>query len=370
MLDGFWRILSLFWAVFSCLLTQQVRSILTTLELFRMQKLKIVYNNKMTSPSIPNTRRSTLSLEQIERAATSIDPVFRNTPQFESAPLSSAIGTDCVVKIETLNPIRSFKGRGADYFVSTLEPDAKLVCASAGNFGQAMAYACGKRGMPLTVFASFNANPLKLERMRALGANLILEGGDFDAAKLAAKRHAAEIGASMIEDGLEPRISEGAGTIGLELAGYAQPIDVLLVPLGNGALATGVGRAIKARSPQTKVIAVSAAGAPAMERSWRTQQLVILEHIETIADGIGVRIPVPEAIAEMRHTIDEVILIDDRATIQAMRLLHRHLGLIVEPSGAIGVAAAMLERFRGTRVATVICGGNLTEAQVREWIMQ
>ena len=314
------------------------------------------------------TNQSMLSLEQIERAATVIDPVFRNSPQFESAPLSGAIGANLVLKIETLNPIRSFKGRGADYFVSTLEADAKLVCASAGNFGQAMAYACGKRGMPLTVFASVNANPLKLERMRALGANLMLQGEDFDAAKLAAKHHAAQTGARMIEDGLEPRISEGAGTIGLELSGYAQPLDFVLVPLGNGALATGVGRAIKARSPQTKVIAVSAAGAPAMERSWRTQQLVILENIQTIADGIGVRVPIPEAVAEMRHTIDEVILIDDRATIRAMKLVHQHLGLIVEPSGAIGVAAAALERFRGARVATVICGGNLTENQIREWI--
>jgi threonine dehydratase len=326
----------------------------------------------MTATFIPNTTHSTLSLEQIERAATVIDPVFRNSPQFESEPLSSAVGCNLVLKIETLNPIRSFKGRGADYFVSTLEPDAKLICASAGNFGQAMAYACRKRGMPLTVFASVNANPLKLERMRALGANLILAGEDFDAAKLAAKRHAAEVGARMIEDGLEPRISEGAGTIGLELAGYAPSdswaLDVVLVPLGNGALATGVGRAIHARSPNTRVIAVSASGAPAMEQSWRTQQLVILEQIETIADGIGVRVPIPEAVAEMQHTIDEVILIDDAATLKAMKLLHQHLGLIVEPSGAIGVAAAALERFRGLRVATVICGGNLTEAQIRDWI--
>ena len=322
----------------------------------------------MASISIPHTSHSTLALEQIERAASVIDPVFRNSPQFESEPLSSAIAANVVLKIETLNPIRSFKGRGADYFISTLEPDAKLVCASAGNFGQAMAYACRKRDMPLTVFASVNANPLKLERMRALGANLILEGEDFDAAKLAAKRHAAEVGARMIEDGLEPRISEGAGTIGLELAGYGLPLDVVLVPLGNGALATGVGRAIKARSPQTKVIAVSASGAPAMERSWRNQELVVLESIQTIADGIGVRVPIPEAVAEMRHTVNEVILVDDVATLKAMKLLYKHLGLIVEPSGAIGVAAAALERFRGARVATVICGGNLTETQIRDWI--
>ena len=334
-----------------------------------MQTKRIVYTTIVTQIPIPNTRHSTLSLEQIERAASVIDPVFRNSPQFESEPLSSAVGANVVLKIETLNPIRSFKGRGADYFISTLGPDAKLVCASAGNFGQAMAFACRKRGMALTVFASVNANSLKLERMRALGANLILEGEDFDAAKLAAISHAEQSGSRMVMDGLEPRISEGAGTIGLELAQYAQPLDVVLVPLGNGALATGVGRAIKARSPNTKVIAVSASGAPAMEQSWRTQELVILDSIQTIADGIGVRVPIPEAVAEMRHTIDEVILIDDLPTLDAMKLLHKHLGLIVEPSGAIGVAAAALERFRGLRVATVICGGNLTEAQIRDWIV-
>ena len=106
-----------------------------------------------------------------------------------------------------------------------------------------------------------------------------------------------------------------------------------------------------------------------MEQSWRTQELVVLDSIQTIADGIGVRVPIPEAVAEMRHTIDEVILIDDSATLKAMKLLHQHVGLIVEPSGAIGVAAAALERFRGLRVASIICGGNLTEAQIREWII-
>jgi threonine dehydratase len=333
-----------------------------------MQNCKVVYTIIMNSTTIPNTTHSSLSLEQIERAATVIDPVFRNSPQFESEPLSSVVGCDLVLKIETLNPIRSFKGRGADYFVSTLDSAAKLVCGSAGNFGQAMAFACRKRGMALTVFASVNANPLKLERMRALGANVILEGEDFDAAKLAAIRHAEQTGSRMVMDGLEPRISEGAGTIGLELAGYGLPLDFVLVPLGNGALATGVGRAIKARSPQTRVIAVSASGAPAMEQSWRTQKLVILNSMDTIADGIGVRVPIPEAVAEMCHTIDEVILIDDAATLRAMKLLYKHLGLIVEPSGAIGVAAAALEQFRDARVATVICGGNLTEAQIREWI--
>ena len=319
---------------------------------------------------IPWTEQSTLSLERIQQASTSIDPVFLHSPQFECEPLSSALGAGVVLKVETLNPIRSFKGRGADFFVSSLAADARLVCASAGNFGQAMAFACRKRSISLTVYASVNANPLKLERMRALGANVVLSGEDFDAAKLEAKRFAAASGARMVEDGLEPLISEGAGTIGLELLGYAEPLDAVLVPLGNGALATGVGRWVKARSPNTRMIAVSAAGAPAMERSWRSGELVVLEAIQTVADGIGVRVPIPEAVAEMRHTIDEVLLVSDQATLESMRLLHRHAGLVVEPSGAVGIAA-ILEHpatLQGQRVATVLCGGNLTDEQVRAWL--
>src|SRR5579872_6585950 len=113
---------------------------------------------------------SRLALERIEAASRSIDPVFLDTPQFLSEPLSDQTGARLVVKIETVNPIRSFKGRGADLFVSTLQKSAQLVTASAGNFGQAIAYAARKRGVKALIFAAESANPYKIERMRALGA--------------------------------------------------------------------------------------------------------------------------------------------------------------------------------------------------------
>ncbi len=205
-----------------------------------------------------------------------------------------------MLKIETLNPLRSFKGRGADYCVSQLPADARIVCASAGNFGQAMAYACRKRGLALTVYASVNANPFKIERMRALGANVVLHGEDFDAAKIEAKRFASQSGARMIEDSLDPATGEGAGTIGLELLTFPEQIDTLLVPLGNGAMLAGIARVMKARSPETRIIAVQAVGAPAMVESWRAGRVIVHERMQTIADGIGVRVPVPEALADLR----------------------------------------------------------------------
>jgi threonine dehydratase len=311
-----------------------------------------------------------LSLARIEQAMGIIDPVFLNTPQFRAESLEAQLGCRLIVKVETLNPIRSFKGRGAALFMAGLAPSATIVCASAGNFGQAMAYAGRARGVQVIVYASVNANALKVERMRALGAEVRLYGEDFDAAKLEAARFAADSGATMVVDSLAPETGEGAGTIGVELLRSPEPIDDLLVALGNGALVTGVGRWVKARAPQTQVIAVAAAGAPAMVESWRSGRIVTHERIATIADGIGVRLPVPEAVADMGGTVDDAILVEDSSTLAAMRLLHQHLGLVVEPSGAVGIAALLEqpERFRGRTVATILCGGNLTPQQLRDWL--
>ncbi len=311
-----------------------------------------------------------LSLERIEHAARIIDPVFLHSPQFVCEPLSDELGVQLALKIETLNPLRSFKGRGADYCVSQLPTDARLVCASAGNFGQAMAYSCRKRGLALTVYASINANPFKVERMRALGANVALHGEDFDAAKIEAKRFAAQTGARMIEDSLDPATGEGAGTIGLELLAFPEHFDTLLVPLGNGAMLAGIARVIKARSPQTQIIAVQATGAPAMVESWRAGRVIAHEQMHTIADGIGVRVPVPEALADLRGLVDDALLVRDETIIRGMRLLHRHVGVVAEPSGAVGVAA-ILEHpgmFRDRLVGTIICGGNLTVEQMHQWL--
>ena len=311
-----------------------------------------------------------LSLENIQEAARIIDPVFLNSPQFISEPLSDALDTRLVVKLETANPLRSFKGRGADYTVAGIEPDTKVVCASAGNFGQAMAYACRKRGIDLTVYASLNANSLKLERMRAMGARVVQYGEDFDTAKLEAKRVAASNGDRMIEDSLEARTGEGAGTMGLELAQFPDHLDAVLIALGNGAMLCGVARWLKHVSPTTRIIAVQAEGAPAMVESWQQGRIIEYSTMNTIADGIGVRLPIAEALEDMQGLVDEAILVKDETIIAGMRLAHRHLGVVLEPSGAAGLAALIENpgRFRGQTVATILCGGNLTPEQMKTWL--
>lgn len=312
-----------------------------------------------------------LSLTRIEQATQVIDPLFLNTPQYRAEPLEAILGCRLLIKVETLNPIRSFKGRGASFSMAALPPTTTtVVCASAGNFGQAIAYAGRARGIRVIVYASLYANALKLERMRALGAEVRLAGEDFDTAKLEAKSFAAATGVPLMEDGLDPAIAEGAGTIALELLRYPEPIDDLLVPLGNGALITGVGRWSKAVAPATQVIGVAAAGAPSMVESWRSGRMVNYERINTIADGIGVRLPVPEAVADMHGTVDDTLLVEDRTILAAMRLIYEQLGLVIEPAGAVGIAAllAQPERFRGRFVATLLCGSNLTPQQLRDWL--
>lgn len=311
-----------------------------------------------------------LSLAHIEAAMDVIDPVFLHTPQYRAEALEPILGCRLVVKIETLNPIRSFKGRGASYLLSQVPVGQTLVCASAGNFGQAMAYACRSKGVKLIVYASEVANPLKIERMRALGAEVRLYGEDFDAAKVEAKRFARERGMRMVEDSLEPATGEGAGTMGLELARWPEPLDTLLVALGNGAMITGIGRWTKTYAPTTQVIGVAARGAPAMVESWQTRHIVEYATMNTIADGIGVRIPVPEAVTDMDGTVDDAILVSDDTILAAMKLLHQHLGIVVEPSGAVGIAAILENpaRFAGQLVATIICGGNLTPQQIQQWL--
>jgi threonine dehydratase/peptide deformylase len=319
----------------------------------------------------PQLQRRRLSLGRIRQAAQVISSEFLNSPQYDCEPLSEALGCTLTVKLEYANPIGSFKGRGASFLLherlrhGELRP---LVCASAGNWGQAMAYLCRSHGLPLVVYAAKNANALKVARMRAFGAEVRLAGNDFDAAKAAAKLHAARIGGWMVEDGLEPEISEGHGSIAMELLARGAVYDAVVVPLGNGALLAGVARWIKAASPATRVLGVCAASAPAMELSWRSGTVCSTVTAATIADGIAVREPVPEALDDLKGLVDDVLLVSDDHILEAMFLACRHGAMLVEPAGAAGLAGiwAHRQQFAGKRVATVLCGSNVMPHQILE----
>jgi threonine dehydratase len=307
---------------------------------------------------------------RISLASLEIDPVFLRTPNAVNDGLSERLGMTVVFKIETLTPIRSFKGRGTDWFMQNSENDSPVVCASAGNFGQGMAYAAKRRGIECVVFAPENANPLKIERMREFGADVRPVGRDFDSSKDEAREYATTVGARFVEDGAEPAIAEGAGTIAAELGSYGGLLDIVLVPVGNGALITGMGAWIRAFAPHTRVIGVCASGAPAMADSWRARERRPTRDVNTIADGIAVREPVPRALDDMLSVVDDMVLVDDRDLIDAMQLVHEHLGLVVEPAGVAGLAAAVRHggRFAGQTVGIPLCGGNVSPPQMSDWL--
>lgn len=302
-----------------------------------------------------------LAIDAIEAARGHIEPAHLDTPVATSGALDAVLGCHLLAKVETANPIGSFKGRGADAFVATaLAPGEAVVCASAGNFGQGLARACARRGHACTVFVSRHANPLKVDALRRFAAEVRIAGDDFDGAKDAARAYAQAHGLRFVEDGAEPAIAEGAGTIGLELAaGHA--FDAITVPLGNGALLAGVGSALRHRAPLVEIVAVVASAAPAMQCSLLEGRVVQTSDAATIADGIAVRAPIARTLGLLRRCCDDVVGVAEQHLLDAIVLLHRHLGLVAEPAGAAGVAAVLANppRYAGRRVATIVCGANL-----------
>ncbi len=314
-----------------------------------------------------------LELDRIHRALGVIDPVFLDSPQYVCAPLGVALGCSITLKVETLNPVRSFKGRGAEAVMSWLaqqEIPAGAVCASAGNLGLAVAYSGARRGIPVTVVAAETANRLKIDGIRALGATVRLEGDDIEDARLEARAIAEREGSYLVEDSLDLLTCDGAGTIGLELLARPDEFDVVVIALGGGALASGIGCVMKALAPGVEVLAVQPQGAPAMALSWRQRSVVETQTIDTIADGVAGRFPIPEVLDDLLAVVDDVALVSEESIKAGMRLLYRHAGLVVEPSAALGVAAVLEDpdRFRGGRIATVVCGSNVMTGDFERWV--
>ena len=290
-----------------------------------------------------------------------IDPVFLDSPLMRHLALDDALGCAVTLKVETLNPIRSFKGRGTEAVLAALAPrPAAVVAASSGNFGQGVAWAARRRGIAATVFAPADANPLKIAAMQRLGASVhLVEHGrdESDAAREAADGPEAP---TLVEDGGHRQIAAGAGTIAQELTAAGVRPDVMLVQIGDGALVAGVGSWLRAASPRTRIIGVTARDSPAMAESVAAGRSVE-RPAHTIADGLAITRPIADALELVRAAVDEILAVGDEALIAAMRLLIEKAGLLAEPSGAAGVAALLEHgaRFRGAAVGVIVTGSNL-----------
>jgi threonine dehydratase len=300
-----------------------------------------------------------LSLERIEEAARVIDPPLLNTPQFSDPLLSEALGHETVIKMENVSPIGSFKGRGADYFVSGLEHrDERLVTATAGNWGIGLAYAGRQHGHRVDIFAGVSAYAGKLRRMRALGANVTAVQGGPDAVHAAARDLVdRESGCRLVSDGEPAAIAEGHGTIAVELL-RTGTLDTVVVQIGDGALISGIARWLKAQSPNTHVVGVCASGAPAMKLSIDAGRPVRSDPPTTIAGGLAISEPIAASFERLRALVDDVVLVDDDDIRAAMTLIADTVGVLVEPSGAAGVAAVQRHSLPGERIAVLLTGAS------------
>ena len=316
---------------------------------------------------MPETR---LDMARIRAARRVIDPVFLDTPLYRCQALEPGLGCSVSIKLETANPVRSFKARGTELVASLLAGSGSRagVCASAGNLGQALAWSGRGRGLQVTVVASRFAPAVKLDRIRALGARLELVDGDFDLARERAAAIARSDGIRLVEDSLDIETCEGAATIGLELTGTV--FDAVLIALGGGALATGVGYVLKTLAPEVEVICVQPLGAPAMTLSWRQRRVVTTGPTDTIADGVAGRRPIPAVLDDLLLVADDAVLVSEASIIAGMRMLLEHAGLVVEPSAALGIAAILedRDRFADRHVVTIVCGSNVDLPAYHRWV--
>lgn len=298
--------------------------------------------------------------------------MFLDSPLYLCEPLEAELGCVVSIKLETANPVRSFKGRGTEVVAGRLVRDGSraVVCASAGNLGQALAWSGRDRELDVAVVASRFAPAAKLDRIRALGARVELVDGDFDLARERAATFARYHGIRLVEDSLDIETCEGAATIGLELVDTAPLFDAVLIALGGGALATGVGHVVKARAPEVEVICVQPLGAPAMTLSWRERRVVTTDSTNTIADGVAGRRPIAAVLDDLLLVADDAVLVEEASIIAGMRLLLDHAGLVVEPSAALGIAAILedRDRFAGRHVVTIVCGGNVDVEAYHRWV--
>lgn len=303
-----------------------------------------------------------IQFDQIAQAAEAIDPVFLNTPQYRSEALSQQLGVNVIHKVETCNPIGSFKGRGVDWWFQKNADETHIVCASAGNFGQAVAYVGRKYEAEVTVFASENANAAKVAAMQRLGAHVPRIGHDFDAAKLAAAEYAQQMGAYLLVDGLAPEIAEGAGSIMVELARLTPLLDKFYVPIGNGSLINGIATYVKEAGLPTEIVGVVAENAPAMMLSWQQGSIINTETADTIADGIAVRLPIDEAVVHMRSVVDEIISVSEDEIAAAVTLMLEQEQIVSEPAGAVSLAAIVkkAKNDQGMTVGNLVCGKNIS----------
>ncbi|CAN5250238.1 threonine ammonia-lyase [soil metagenome] len=306
----------------------------------------------------------TVTLADVRAAAGQIAGQLHRTPALSATQLGERAGCRLMLKAECLQKTGSFKPRGALHrlaHTSRADLDRGLVTVSAGNHAQGLAWAAARVDARCTVVMPADAPLAKVSAARSYGAEVVLHGTIGESyARMEQLRH--ERGLVLVHPYDDPLIVAGQGTVGLEIVEQVPDVDVIVCPVGGGGLISGVAVAAKALRPSVRVVGVEPEGAAAMAASLRAGEVVRLERVDTIADGLAAPTVGAVGFELARRLVDEVVTVDDRQIAQALLAVQRYAKIVTEPGGAAGVAALLAGRVRGldgARVVAVLTGGNL-----------
>ena len=314
-----------------------------------------------------NTTKYFPTTEAVDHAATVLSEILEPTPFKRNNNLSDIYDAEVYLKREDLQIVRSYKIRGAYNKIRSLSEDALkngIVCASAGNHAQGVAFSCNKLKIMGSIFMPVTTPKQKIEQVRMFGKEfieIVLTGDTFDAANSAAIEYANESGKTFIPPFDDPKVMEGQGTIGREIMEQAgEKLDYIFVPIGGGGLASGLGSYIKAVSPETKIIGVEPGGAPCMKAAIENGGLVELEEIDKFVDGAAVKKAGALTYEVCKEVLDDIIIVPEGAVCTMIIQMYNKSAIVVEPAGALSTAALRFyaDKIKGKRVACIVSGSN------------
>lgn len=307
------------------------------------------------------------AVEEIIKASKVLEEILEPTPFKKNNNLSEMYDAQIFLKREDLQMVRSYKIRGAYNKIRSIEPErlaSGIVCASAGNHAQGVAFSCNKLKIKGSIYMPTTTPRQKIDSVRMFGrdyVDIVLTGDTFDAANAAAIEYAKHSGKTFIPPFDDPKIIEGQGTIGYEILQQAkQPLDYIFVPIGGGGLASGIGSYIKRMSPSTKVIGVEPAGAPCMKTAIEKGEIVELEHIDKFVDGAAVKKAGALTYEVCKKVLDDIIIVPEGAVCTTIINMYNKNAIVVEPAGALSVAALRFyaDKIRGKNIACIVSGSN------------
>ncbi len=303
-----------------------------------------------------------LSLEKFEEAAEKVKEVTSPTPLMYSEYFSAQCGNKVYLKPENMQYTGAYKVRGAYYKISTMNAEERskgLITASAGNHAQGVAYAASKYGVKATVVMPTTTPLIKVNRTKGFGADVILHGDVYDEACEYAIKLSEEKGMTFVHPFDDLEVATGQGSIAMEIVKELPTVDIILVPIGGGGLATGVSTFAKLLNPNIKVIGVEPAGAACMTESLKQGKVVTLPSVNTIADGTAVKTPGSKLFPYLQANLDEIITVPDEELIVAFLDMVENHKMVVENSGLLTVAATKHLDCKDKKVVSILSGGNM-----------